>query len=51
MQIHIDGANCTAKSHFIVPHVNWGLKNPSVFILKVAKEVDVNLTMVGKLSN
>jgi len=51
MQVYIDGANCTAKSHFIVPYVKWGLKDPSVFILKVAKEVDINLTLVGKLSN
>jgi polyisoprenoid-binding protein YceI len=50
MQVHIDGANCTAKAHFIVPYVKWGLKDPSVFILKVAKEVDVNLTLVGHLS-
>lgn len=51
MQVHIDGANCTVKTHFAVPYVQWGLKDPSVFILKVAKEVDVNLTVVGKLSN
>lgn len=51
MQVHIDGANCTVKAHFIVPYVQWGLKDPSVFILKVAKEVDLNLTVVGKLSN
>jgi polyisoprenoid-binding protein YceI len=51
MQIHIDGATCTAKTHFIVPYVKWGLKDPSIFLLKVAKEVDVDLTLIGRLSN
>jgi polyisoprenoid-binding protein YceI len=50
MQIHIEGGNCTAKTHFIVPYVKWGLKDPSIFILKVAKEVDIDLTLVGRLS-
>jgi hypothetical protein len=50
MQIHIDGANLTAKGSFIVPYVQWGLKDPSIFILKVAKEVGIDLTLVGKLS-
>ncbi len=50
MQIHIDGNALTAKTHFIVPYVKWGLKDPSVFILKVAKEVDIDLTLVGKLT-
>jgi polyisoprenoid-binding protein YceI len=50
MQIHIDGANCTAKTHFIVPYVEWGLKDPSWFVLKVAKEVDIDLSLVGSLS-
>lgn len=50
MQIHMDGTSCTAKTHFVVPYVKWGLKDPSVFILKVAKEVDIDLTLVGHLS-
>ncbi len=50
MQLHIDGAKCTAKTHFEVPYVQWGLKDPSIFILKVAKQVDINLTLVGYLA-
>jgi len=50
MQIHIDGATCTAKTHFVVPYVEWGLKDPSIFILKVAKQVDIDLSLAGSLS-
>ena len=50
MQIHIDNGALTAKTHFVVPYVKWGLKDPSVFILKVAKEVDIDLTLVGKVT-
>lgn len=50
MQIHIDAGALTAKTHFIIPYVKWGLKDPSVFILKVAKEVDIDLTLTGKLT-
>jgi len=50
MQIHIEGGNCIAKTHFAVPYVKWGLKDPSIFILKVAKEVDIDLTLAGRLS-
>jgi len=50
MQIHIDGNNLTAKTHFVVPYVQWGLKDPSIFILKVAKQVDIDLTLVGRVA-
>jgi polyisoprenoid-binding protein YceI len=50
MQIHIDGTNLTAKGHFTVPYVKWGLKDPSIFILKVAKEVDIDLTLSGQVT-
>jgi polyisoprenoid-binding protein YceI len=50
MQIHIDGNNLTAKTHFVVPYVQWGLKDPSIFILKVAKEVDIDLTLAGRVA-
>lgn len=50
MQIHMDGSSLTAKTHFAVPYVQWGLKDPSVFILKVAKEVDIDLTLAGRVT-
>jgi len=50
MQIHIEDENCTAKTHFIIPYVKWGLKDPSTFLLRVSKEVDINITLVGQLS-
>jgi polyisoprenoid-binding protein YceI len=50
MQIHIEGTSLTAKTHFTVPYVKWGLKDPSIIILKVAKEVDIDLTLVGRVS-
>lgn len=50
MQVHIEGSNLTAKGEFVVPYVKWGLKDPSVFILKVAKEVNIDLTLSGQLA-
>jgi polyisoprenoid-binding protein YceI len=50
MQVHIDGQNLTAKGSFVEPYVKWGLKDPSVFILKVAKEVHIDLDLEGTVS-
>lgn len=50
MQVHIDGQNLTAKGSFVVPYVKWGLKDPSVFVLKVAKDVHIDLELSGTVS-
>ena len=50
MQIHIEGTSMTAKGQFVVPYVKWGLKNPSIFILKVAKEVNIDLNLQGQVA-
>lgn len=50
MQVHIEGSNLTAKGAFVVPYVQWGLKDPSVFILKVAKEAKIDLNLAGTVS-
>jgi polyisoprenoid-binding protein YceI len=51
MQLHIDGSTLTAKTHFTVPFVQWGLKDPSIFILKVAKVVDIDLALEGRIAS
>ena len=51
MQVHMEGSKCTAKAHFAVPYVQWGLKNPSNFIIKVSPEVNIDLTLIGVVLN
>ena len=51
MQIHMDGTKATATAQFIVPYVQWGLKNPSFMFWKAQNDVTVDLNLVGQVSN
>lgn len=51
MQVHIDRAKATAKARFIVPYVQWGLKNPSFLFWKADNDVAVDLNLAGQLLN
>jgi len=51
MQIHIEGSRATAKAQFVVPYVQWGLKNPSFMIWKAENDVAIDLNLVGQISN
>lgn len=51
MQIHIDDSKATVKGQFVVPYVQWGLKNPSFLIWKAENNVAVDLNLVGQISN
>ena len=46
-QGQLAGDNLTARAHFSVPYVDWGLKDPSVLFLTVAKQVDVDIATAG----
>ena len=51
MRIHMDGSKATAKAQFVVPYVQWGLKNPSFLIWKAENDVAMDINLVGQVSN
>jgi hypothetical protein len=48
--VHLEGSNATAKTHFVIPYVQWGLKNPSFLIWKADNDVAIDLFLAGQLS-
>jgi YceI-like protein len=50
MMVNMIGANATAKAHFVVPYVQWGLQNPSFLIWKAENDVAIDLNLVGAIS-
>jgi len=47
--VHVEGTAATAKAHFVVPYVNWGLKNPSFLVWKADNDVAIDLFLDGRL--
>ena len=48
--VHLEGTTATAKAHFVIPYVQWGLKNPSFLIWKADDDVAIDLSLAGRLS-
>jgi polyisoprenoid-binding protein YceI len=48
--VHIENTTAAAKAHFVVPYVQWGLKNPSFLIWKADNDVAIDLSLTGRLS-
>ena len=50
MVVHLEGTAATAKADFVIPYVQWGLKNPSFLIWKADNDVAIDLSLKGRLS-
>ncbi|MGA8530191.1 MAG: YceI family protein [Acidobacteriaceae bacterium] len=48
--VHFEGTTATAKAHFAVPYIQWGLKNPSFLFWKADSDVAIDLFLTGRLS-
>jgi len=50
ISVHLDGASAKAKAHFVLPYVQWGLKDPSFLIWKAENDVAIDLSFSGTVS-
>jgi polyisoprenoid-binding protein YceI len=49
MQIQTTGKEAVATTHFVVPYVDWGMKDPSNFLIHVQRQVDVDVIAKGSV--
>ena len=42
--------NVTAATDFTIPYIEWGLKNPSTFVLRVSDKVQMHIEAAGSIA-
>jgi len=49
LQITMNGTEFSGTGKFVVPFIDWGMKDPSNFLFKVNKTVEVDLVAAGHM--
>ena len=50
VQGQLVGNTLTAACHLSVPYVEWGMKDPSLYFLTVAKQVEIDIATEGPVT-
>jgi polyisoprenoid-binding protein YceI len=50
IQVEMAPGGWTATAHFAIPYVQWGMKNPSNFILRVGSTVEIDIHGTGAIA-
>ncbi len=51
VDVTAEGRNLQIAAHINIPYVQWGLKNPSNFFLRVSETVAIEIHAVGRLQS
>jgi polyisoprenoid-binding protein YceI len=51
LEVQLQGGAGSAEGSFSVKYQEWGMKNPSTFILRVNNKVEIHVHAVGRLSS
>jgi len=49
-EVRVDGNQLSGTVHFEIPYVEWGMKDPSTFLLRVDKKVKIELDATGQIT-
>jgi polyisoprenoid-binding protein YceI len=47
--IRMAGDGFTVATHFLVPYIQWGMHDPSTFVLRVGKQVEIDFEASGRI--
>ena len=47
--VRVTGDSFTVSTRFLVPYIQWGMRDPSTFILAVSKQVQIHFEAAGRI--
>lgn len=51
VKAELQGNSLSADTSFVIPYIQWGMKNPSALFLRVSDKVQIHIHAVGQLKS